>query len=100
MKPFTAPQHLRNAKLTEALSIVGIDEDMFIDSAVVHEKLQRLGQQRKSFIDKQFDIFLQSFGKRRFMPDSVEKTRYVLSKLTFRPVYYIWNNPKSFLQGV
>ena len=100
MKAFSAPQCLRNAKLIEALSIVGIDEDMFIDAAAVWRKLNSLDKQRKSFIDRQFGIFLQSFGKRRFMEDSLDRTRYVLGKLTFRPVYYIWNNPNKLLKGV
>ena len=100
MRAFSAPQCLRNAKLIEALSIVGIDEDMFIDAADVYSKLNSLDKQRKRFIDRQVGIFLQSFGKRRFMTDSPEKTRYVMGKLTFRPVYYIWNNPNKFLKGV
>jgi hypothetical protein len=41
------------------------------------------------------DIFLQAYGKRREMRAGIERTRYVLSKLTGRPVYYIWFNPEK-----
>lgn len=100
MKAYVAGECLRNAKLRGAMSAVGIEEEMFIDAGAVYKKLKLLDERRKSFIDRQFGIFLQSFGKRKFMPESIEKIRYVLSKLTFRPVYYIWNNPKKLLQGV
>jgi hypothetical protein len=27
------------------------------------------------------------------MPDGLERTRYILGRLTHRPAYYIWFNP-------
>jgi len=91
---------LRNVRLTEALGMAGIDEEMFIDPKAVHEKIKALGRKQSNFIERQFDVFLQSFGKRRFMEKSVERTRYVLSRLTYRPVYYVWFNPDEDLRGI
>jgi len=91
---------LRNVRLAEALGMAGIGEEMFIDPRAVHEKIEGLGGEEANFIERQFDVFLQSFGKRRFMKRSAERTRYVLSRLTYRPVYYVWFNPDEDLKGV
>lgn len=92
MKATNAPIPERCVRLIEALSIVGIDEDIFIAPSKVHQTIDSLDANAKKFIDWQIANFLQAYGKRRFMPSGIERIRYVLSKLTDRPVYYIWFN--------
>jgi hypothetical protein len=94
MKPYEAPLPQRCAELVEALSIVGIEENELLDSKVVQRKLDSLRWPAADFIEGQICKFLQSYGKRRNMPPGIERTRYILSKLTERPIYYIWFNPK------
>jgi hypothetical protein len=60
----------------------------------VQRKINGLKQDKAEFIRLQIKNFLQSYGKRRNMSPGAERTRFVLSKLTERPVYYIWFNPK------
>jgi hypothetical protein len=94
MKAFTANMPRRCVQLVEAFSMVGVEKEELIDSEGVQGKLARLGQREAEFIELQIRHFLQSYGKRRYEKAGLERTGFVLSKLTFRPVYYIWFNEK------
>ena len=96
MQPYTAPLPERCVELIEAFSLVGIEQHHLIDPAYVHGQLAQLGWPKTDFIESRIRWFLQSYGGHRDMAASLERTRYVLSKLTDRPVYYIWfNNDKQ-----
>jgi len=100
MKRYQAKAAARSVQLVEALGIVGIDEQEFIDPQAIQDKFDRLTGDEADFIERQMSNFLQTYGKRSRMPPGIERTRYVLSKLTARPVYYIWFNPeKQFVVG-
>ena len=94
MKAYHAKQPTRCVQLIEAFSMVGIEEAELIWPRKVQRKIESLQPNKAEFIERQIKTFLQSYGKRRQMKPGTERTRYVLSKLTFRPVYYIWFNPK------
>ena len=94
MTAYRAAIPARCQRLLAGLNYVGVDEPMLVDSAAVQKKFDELSQGKKGFIDYEFLVFLQVYGKRRNMPPGLERTRYVLSKLTSRPVYYIWFNPE------
>ena len=94
MKKFTAKLSMHCAKLSEALGMVGIDEPHFTDPRGVHEKLMCLPSAHRDFIEKQFNDFLQAYGKRRNMAEGIDRTSFVLGKLSSRPAYYIWRNPQ------
>jgi len=97
MTAFKAKIPARCVQLAEAFSMVGIEQKHFIDPQKVQQKLEKLPPLKAEFTELQIKHFLQSYGKRRNMPAGLERTRYILSKLTLRPVYYIWSNPKSEL---
>lgn len=99
MRPYIGRQSARAVRLIEALGMVGIEEREFIDPEDVHKRLAVLNEREGGFIEQQIDIFLQSYGKRRYMKPSPERTRYVLDSLTARPVYYIWFNPEKKLKA-
>ena len=94
MKAYTAKMPARSVRLIEAFSMVGTGEQQLIDAAEVQRKLDRLAGSQAEFIEREINRFLQSYGKRRDNQPGAERTRYVLSKLTARPVYYIWFNPE------
>ncbi len=84
----------RVQQMREALSFVGIEADHLPDAEFVHRAIERLPREAGKFIDNQMRKFLQSYGSsRRNMPHSRQRTKYILGKLTDRPVYYIWFNP-------
>ena len=99
MTAYEAPMPARCVQLIEALSMVGIEEEQLIDAEKVQRKIDRLGRKEDEFIEDQIRLFLQSYGKRRNSQAGLERTRYILSKLTYRPVYYIWFNPQSRVNG-
>lgn len=92
MKAFKAKMPARCVQLIEAFSLAGIEEELLIDPQEVQQRIEKLQQGEAEFIELQIRDFLQSYGKRRFISAGIERTRYVLSKLTSRPVYYIWFN--------
>jgi hypothetical protein len=94
MKSYTAKMQERCIQLLEAFSMVGIEKNLLISPQKVQQKLDQLQRPKAEFIELQINRFLQSYGKRRYMPPGPGRTRFVLSKLTARPVYYIWFNPK------
>jgi GNAT superfamily N-acetyltransferase len=85
---------LHHVELIEALSTVGIEEDRLIDPESVQAVLDALTWPAADFIETRIQRFLKSHGRRRSMAPGLERTRYLLGKLTGRPAYYIWFNPK------
>jgi hypothetical protein len=92
MTAYTSSQKTSSIRLKEALNIIGIDESLFIDPLTVHQKIEFLTLKKRNFIEREFHIFLKSFGNKRYTSHSIEQTRFILSRLTERPVYYIWFN--------
>ena len=97
MKAYCGKPLERVERLIEALGITGIDEDIFIEPAKVQQKLDGLNGAEAEFVERQIRRFLEAYGKRKSMRPGIERTRYVLSRLTDRPVYYIWFNPDKQL---
>jgi len=96
MTRYEPPASLSCARLIEALGTVGVEERDLIDPQLVQQKLNAMPDARSSmldFIEREMTRFLQSYGSRRLMPPGIERTRFILSKLTDRPVYYLWKNP-------
>ena len=93
MQCFEPRVPVEHVELIEALSAVGIEEDDLVDPERVQQGLDRLGVAARTFIEARMRRFLKSHGSRRTMPDGLERTRYILARLTHRPAYYIWFNP-------
>ena len=93
MKAYSGPTPVRCSELVEAFSLIGIEKEDFLMGQEVHNKIENLSGQKAEFIERQIKKFLQSDGRKRSMQPSLERTEYVLSKLTDRPIYYIWFNP-------
>lgn len=100
MKAFKGKQTARAVRLIEAFGMVGIEEKEFIDPGAVHARLCAMNKRHGRFIEQQINLFMQSYGKQRYMKPSLNRTRFVLSRLSARPVYYIWFNPQKKLQRV
>ena len=93
MMKFEAPEPLRSVKLQAALSTIGIEQTDLVDIEKTHNKLQSLNRKAKCFIEKQITDFLAAYGKTaRFMRDGLTRTEFFISRLSERPVYYLWRN--------
>lgn len=91
MRPFYGKRPERVARLAEALGVVGISEEMFVEPTRVHEKIGQLGRQEREFIERHFCDFLGLSKKWRNATHSIDRTRKVLRAMTPRPVYYLWS---------
>lgn len=99
MMKFQAPELFRNVKLRQALSAVGIEETDLVDVELAQSKIQNLNPKAKYFIEKQIMEFLTVYGKgARFIKDSLVRTEFFISRLSDRPVYYLWRNPACELK--
>jgi len=94
MQQYAAKTPARCIRLIEALSFIGIEDSDLIHPRRAHDKITRLDAERGRFIDLEIGLFLQSYGSRRRMKPGPNRTKYALSRLTERPVYYIWFNPQ------
>jgi hypothetical protein len=92
MRPFISKPSQHFAQFIEALSIIGIEGKDLIDPQKVQRRLSRLNDKKNVFIEREIQHFLKGYGRRRNMPPGLERTRFILSRLNTRPVYYIWFN--------
>jgi len=99
MKAYKAKPSAASVQFIEALSIIGVEQAELLDPLQVQRKFDRLGDCEARFIEHQIRLFLKNHGRRRDMPPGLERTRYILTKLTARAVYYIWFNPKFTVAG-
>lgn len=94
MKGFAPRIPVAHMQLTEALSTVGIEEDLLIDPQQVQQRIDALRWPQADFVEQRVQLFLKSHGTRRTTPPGLERTRYILTRLTNRPRYYVWFHPK------
>lgn len=94
MKAYVAETPVRTVRLIEAFSTVGVEGKQLVDPQRLQRQLERLSDSRARFLELEIRRFLQSYSRCRDMPPGLDRTKYVLSKLTTRPVYYIWFNPE------
>lgn len=95
MRAYTAPLNANCLRMTEALSLTGIEGDTLINSQAAQACINSLSDGQQMFLEREIKHFLQAYGRRANMPPGIERTKYILTKLTARPVYYIWINPLS-----
>ena len=93
MQAFAPRTPVAHVQLIEAFSTVGIEADQLIDPDGVQEQLDALETTAVNFLEDRIAQFLKSHGTRRTLPPGPERTRYILSRLTHRPAYYIWFHP-------
>jgi hypothetical protein len=75
---------------------VGIRDYQFLRPLEVQAKLDELDGRLKFWLEHQMLRFLSAYGKRRNMPSGIDRTRFILSKLTAEPVYYLWKRDNCF----
>ena len=95
MRPYIERPPASSVRLIEAFSVVGVEEAELIDAGRVQHKLERLSQSQAEFIDREIRLFLKPDSRHRYSRPGLERTRYVLSKVTTGGVYYIWFNKNT-----
>ena len=95
MTAYRAQVPIRTVRLVEAFSLIGIEERQLVDPAQVQRCIDQLGDSHTQFIEHEIRRFLKSYSRCRDMQPGPKRTKYILSRLTTRPVYYIWLDPKK-----
>lgn len=100
MRRYDLPRRPEAKALAQTLKASGIDEALWIDAEAVQEKIEFLDRSQRILIETSIHRFMGAYGKRRTMPAGVERTRFALSRLSARPAYYAWLNPKKKVDGL
>ena len=100
MRRFDLPPRPQAAALARTLKEARIDETLWIDARAVQKKIESLSARWRTLVEKQIHRFMGAYGNRRTMPAGAERTRFALSRLCAKPVYYAWLNPQKPVQGL
>ena len=90
MRPYLTQRDAKTERMAAALEAVGIGTHVWHDSAAVHKAIDAMDSRSRQFIFRELDRFCQKFTNRRQLPDSPQRTSFVLSKLDSPGVYYLW----------
>jgi hypothetical protein len=82
-------------RLARVLQMLGIPRWLFIDPPAVQERLDALPGELRLVAEAEIRLFMKRYVKVRNMPHSLERTRFVLSRLFARPVYYLWQKTEE-----
>lgn len=95
MTPFEGLASDVQPRLAKVLQMLGIPRWAFIDPQMVHGMIDRLPGDLHLLAQAEIRLFMKPYVKLRNMPHSIERTRFFLSRLFARPVYYLWQRPKD-----
>lgn len=90
MQKFEAPLQQRCVRMQQALSAVGLEGNIMLDPCEVDRRIASMNTLMQSFILVEMQKFLQAYGSGARIREGIERTKYILSRLTARPAYYFW----------
>lgn len=92
---YHSPATVRYTRLKKAILALGLTEDSFKNPTVVQERIDNLPKAKIYILNREFQIFINSYRRRSNMSPGLERTKFILSKMTFPQAYLIWYNPKT-----
>ena len=99
MLKFEAKPSGRCVKMTEILSVLGIEGNDFVDTERVNVMIESLPARQREFLERRIRNFLAAYGRKgRKIQHCLERTEMILNKLSSRPMYYLWRNPQCKLK--
>jgi hypothetical protein len=90
MTRYDAPPSEHSSRLENVFERLGIPQCLLIDPREVTIRLENLPGRLRLLAEAEIRLFMKPYVKFRNMPHSIERTRFVLSRLCTRPVYYLW----------
>jgi GNAT superfamily N-acetyltransferase len=100
MRPFAPGADPVRKRLEQALIEARIDSSQWIEPAAVQARLEALSEMHRGSVEKEIQLFLNRFGRRRTMPSGPERMEFVLNRLAAAPMYYAWLNPDRPAAGL
>jgi len=95
MRRFDPPENPNAVALRLGLATLWIEPELWHDPRAVQARIDAMNDSRRALIDSLMGRFLGAFGCRRKMPPGVERTAFVLEKLSLRWSYFLWQKPKN-----
>ncbi|MDD5458610.1 MAG: hypothetical protein PHF37_04395 [Phycisphaerae bacterium] len=77
-----------SVKIKDALKRIGIDKTELADAQQIQKIIEASSDIDRCLIEKMMHKFVGPYGRRRFLT-GIEQLEFVLSRLAYRPVYYI-----------
>jgi GNAT superfamily N-acetyltransferase len=97
MTAFETPPDAKTERMQAALEMAGLNRALMDDSTSVHTMIEQLQPDMRRFVQDEMARFCQKFTNRRREPHSLQRTDFILSKLTHQPAYYLWTRrPEIF----
>lgn len=100
MRPYAPRNDTTREQLRHALTAAAIDESLWADPSAVQARLDALTGPLRDRIEEAMRLFLNRFGRRRTMNPGLERTAYLLTRLSAAPMYYAWLNPDRPVPGL
>lgn len=100
LRQFIPPQNPKTEKLITAMEALNIGRDIWHDPDKVQIRMDCLGEKDAQRLDKCIDAFLGRFGKRRKMMWGLDRTTFILERLTFPWTYFAWLNFRIPVAGL
>lgn len=95
MRRFDPPENPNADALRLGLAGLGIEPEIWYDPRAVRARIDAMCDSRQALIDSLMRRFLGAFGLRRKMEAGLERTAFVLEKLSLRWSYFLWQKPKN-----
>jgi GNAT superfamily N-acetyltransferase len=100
MRPYAPELDLPRETLRHALIDAGIGASLWLNPPAAHECLCAMTGHSLERMETAIRLFLNRYGRRRTMPPGLERTSFILGRLTRPPMYYAWLNPCTTLPGL
>lgn len=100
LRPFLPPADKTTQKLIATLESLNIGSEVWHNPDLVQTKMDCLFEKEATLLDRRIHAFLGRFGKRRKMMWGIERTTFVLQRLSNQWMYYAWLNPKRKVAGL
>jgi GNAT superfamily N-acetyltransferase len=84
MRRFDPPENPNAVALRLGLATLGVEPEIWYDPRAVQARIDAMADSRRAMIESLMERFLGAFGRRRKTPPGVERTAFVLEKLSLR----------------
>ncbi|MEN6308050.1 MAG: hypothetical protein ABFD91_09875 [Anaerohalosphaeraceae bacterium] len=93
MSRYPTPENKKATRLSLLLSELNIPPTLWHDPEAVHARILTLTATNAARLERCINTFLGPFGKRRRMPQGLDRTDFICRKLAYPPAYFLWKDP-------
>jgi len=87
-------------RFVKALMSIGLDAKKTLLPTTLQKRLRALKEPQKSFIENEITQFLHQFKNRQHQDPTLDRSKYIISKLSYPQAYLLWYNEKKPISGL